>query len=234
MKVEGMVAFVTGANRGLGRALVDELLVRGARRVYAASRDAGPHPNGRVIALRLDVTNPVQAEEAAADAPDVDLLINNAGVQSSLSVLHSDPELLRRDLDVNYHGTLNVVRAFVPVLMKSEGPAIVNILSILSMASMPIIGGYAASKAAQWSLTQSLRGELRAKGIRVHAAFPGPMDTDMTRGFEMPKTPADVVARAVIDGVEHGRDDIAPDPMSADVLATFMRDPREIERRFAG
>lgn len=234
MTVDGLVAFVTGANRGLGRALVEVLLARGARRVYAASREGAPHSDSRVVAVRLDVTDPAQALEAAAAAPDVDLLINNAGVQASMSVLQSDPAALRRDLDVNYHGVINVVRAFVPVLEKSRRPAIANVLSMLALASMPVIGGYAASKAAAWSLTQSLRGELRAKGIRVHAVFPGPIDTDMSRHFEIPKTPPDVVARGAIDGIEAGHDDIAADPMSADVLAAFRRDPREIERRFAG
>jgi NAD(P)-dependent dehydrogenase (short-subunit alcohol dehydrogenase family) len=126
------------------------------------------------------------------------------------------------------------VRAFVPVLAAVPDAAIVNILSVVAMASMPPIGGYSASKAAAWSLTQSLRAELRGRGIRVHAAFPGPMDTDMARSFAMPKTPADIVARAVIDGVAGDREDIATDPMSADVLATFARDPGEVARRFAG
>jgi NAD(P)-dependent dehydrogenase (short-subunit alcohol dehydrogenase family) len=234
MTVEGLVAFVTGANRGLGRALVDELLARGARRVYAASREGTSRSDGRVVAIRLDVTDAAQAQEAAAAAPDIDLLINNAGVQSSMSVLQSDPAALRRDLDVNYHGTLNVVRAFVAVLERSQRPAIANILSLLAMASMPVIGGYAASKAAAWSLTQSLRGELRAKGIRVHAVLPGPIDTEMTRHFEIPKTPPDVVARGVLEGIEAGQDYIATDPVAVDVLATFLRDPRELERRFAG
>jgi NAD(P)-dependent dehydrogenase (short-subunit alcohol dehydrogenase family) len=165
-------------------------------------------------------------------APDVDLLINNAGVQSSYSVLQSDPAALRRDLDVNYHGTLNVVRAFVPVLEKSKRPVITNILSMLAVASMPILGGYAASKAAAWSLTQSLRAELRAKGIRVHAAFPGPFDTDMIRQFDIPKAAPAAVAKAVIEGIEAGQDNIATDPMSAAVLAAYARDPRELERRF--
>lgn len=234
MKLEDTVALVTGANRGLGRALVEALLARGARRVYAASRDAGAHSDPRVVALRLDVTDPDQVQAAAAAAPDVRLLVNNAGVLASMSVLTSEPAELRRDLDVNYHGVLDVVRAFAPALIATGDAAIVNILSVVAMASMPGLGGYSASKAAAWSLTQSLRGELRPKGVRVHAAFPGPIDTDMIRGFEMPKTsPADV-ANAILDGVAAGHDDIAPDPTSADVLATFVRDPREIERRFAG
>lgn len=232
MKLEDSVVFVTGTNRGLGRALVDEALIRGARRVYAASREGGSHVDRRVVSLRLDVTDLNQVRAAASAAPDVELLINNAGTQKSLSVLDADPENLQRDLDVNYYGTLNVVRAFVPVLMAKPGAAIVNVLSVVSFASMPVIGGYSASKAAAWSLTQSLRGELREKGIRVHAAFPGPMDTDMARSFDMPKAQPGDVARAIFDGVVNGTDEIAPCAMSADTLATFARDPHEIARRF--
>jgi NAD(P)-dependent dehydrogenase (short-subunit alcohol dehydrogenase family) len=238
MKIADTVALVTGANRGLGRALVADLLVRGARRVYAAARDPRAIlEDRRVVPLQLDTTDPAQVQAAAAAAPDVRLLVNNAGVLASTSVLDSARESLQRDLDVNYHGTLNVVRAFLPTLSApaaSGDAAIVNVLSVVSMASMLGLGGYSASKAAAWSLTQALRAELRARGVRVHAAFPGPIDTDMTHGMELVKTsPADV-ARAILDGVEAGHDDIAPDPMSADVLATFLRDPRELERQFAG
>ena len=238
MKIADTVALVTGANRGLGRALVAELLARGARRVYAAARDPRAIPEDRrVVPLRLDTTDAAQVAAAAAAAPDVRLLVNNAGALASTAVLSSSRESLQHDLDVNYHGTLNVVRALLPALSaqpSSGDAAIVNVLSVVSMASMLGLGGYSASKAAAWSLTQALRAELRAKGVRVHAAFPGPIDTDMTRGMELVKTsPADV-ARAILDGVEAGHDDIAPDPMSADVLATFQRDPRELERRFAG
>ena len=258
MRLEDTVAFVTGANRGLGRALVEGLISRGARRVYAASRDGElmsyeprtrmargtgnvtvpehdvPVVERRVIPVQLDVTHPEQAREVAAACGDVTLLINNAGSLASHSVLQCDAEALKRDLDVNYYGLLNVTRAFVPTLSTKLGASILNILSIVSIASIPLIGGYSASKAAAWSLTQSLRSELRARGIRVHAAFPGPMDTDMGRGFDFPKASPAHVASEILDGLESGREDIAPDPMSADALATFERDPREIERRFQG
>jgi NAD(P)-dependent dehydrogenase (short-subunit alcohol dehydrogenase family) len=233
LKLEGP-AFVTGANRGLGRALVDALLARGVRRVYAAARDPGGLPvDPRVLPVRLDITDAAQVRAAAEAAGDVRLLVNNAGVLASLSVLDSDPATLRRDLEVNYHGLIGVTRAFVPALVASGSAAIVNVLSVVSMASMPALGGYSASKAAAWSFTQSLRGELRGKGVRVVAAFPGPIDTDMIRSLNLPKTsPADV-ARAILDGVSAGLDDIAPDPMSVDVLATFLKDPRAVERQFA-
>jgi NAD(P)-dependent dehydrogenase (short-subunit alcohol dehydrogenase family) len=235
MQIEGSVAFVTGTSRGLGRAFLEELLQRGARRVYAASRGGVPYSDERVIALRLDITDPEQVRAAVAAAPDVELLVNNAGQNTAHSVLQGDPDSLRRDLEVNVHGTLDVTRAFVPVLAAAamaRQAAVVNILSVVALANLPMVGGYSASKAALWSLTQALRAELRGKGIRVHGAFPGVIDTDMARGLEMPKASPHAVARAVLDGIQAGHDDIATDPMSADCLETFARDPREVERRF--
>jgi len=236
MKIEGSVVFVTGTNRGLGRAFVEDLLARGARRVYAASREGATHADPRVVALRLDITNSEQVTAAAAAAPDVELLVNNAGVAASYSVLSLEPEQLRRDMDVNVHGTLAITRALLPALRTARAAgkdvAIANVLSILAMASMPVIGGYSSSKAALWSLMQAARGELRAQGIRVHNAFPGLIDTDMGRGLDMPKTPPEAVARAILDGVVADQEDIAPDPMSANVVETFLRDPRELERQF--
>lgn len=233
MQIEGSVALVTGTSRGLGRILVEELLRRGARRVYSASRGGVPHADPRVVALRLDITDPAQVREAAATAADVELLVNNAGTATAYSVLQGDLEHVRGDFEVNVHGTLGVIRAFMPVLSAARQAAIVNILSITSMANMPVIGGYSASKAALWSITQALRAELRGKGVRVYGAFPGTIDTDMTRAFQVPKTAPEVVARAVFDGVAADHEDIVTDPFSADVVATFTRDPRALERQFA-
>lgn len=233
MKLTNITAFVTGSNRGLGQALVDELLARGATRVYAASRRPAPkHADSRVTPVLLDVTDPVAAEAAARAATGVQLLVNNAGSLASMSALTASDQELAHDFAVNVHGVRNVARAFVPTL--ASPAAIVNVLSVVAMASMPALGGYSASKAAAWSLTQSLRGELASRGIRVHAVFPGPIDTDMIRSFQMPKTSPRDVARAILDGVIADQDDIAPDVMSSDALATFQRDPRELARRFAG
>lgn len=233
MQIAGSVALVTGSNRGLGRALVDELLARGARKVYAASRAGTPHEDARVVALTVDITDPAQVSAAAAAATDVELLVNNAGVATSFSILQGDPAQLRRDLEVNVHGTLAVVRAFLPVLTAAKQAAIVNILSVSSMASIPAAGGYSASKAALWSLTQAMRAELRPKNIRVYGAFPGTIDTDMARAFEVQKTSAAEVARATFDGVAAGDENIAPDPMSAGIVETYVRDPRSLEAMFA-
>lgn len=221
------VAFVTGSNRGLGRQLVDQLLARGAK-VYAASRTGEAHPGA--IAVKLDVTKPDEIAAAARLATDTTLLVNNAGTLASASVLTADHAAIEQDLGVNFFGVLDVVRAFVPNLPR--GAAIANVLSVVSMASMPGIGGYSASKAAAWSLTQSLRGELRARDIRVHAVFPGPIDTDMTKAMTMPKTSPEEVARAILEGIFAGVDDIAPDPMSREVYGTFVADPRAVERQF--
>jgi len=236
---EDTVAFVTGANRGLGLALTNELIARGARRVYAASRDKTKMmttaSDPRIVPIQLDITNAEHVRAAAAAAGDTTLLLNNAGVLASMSVLTSEPSKLRQDLDVNYYGVLDLVRAFLPALEKkaTKGAAIVNVLSVASLANMPALGGYSVSKAAAWSLTQALRGELRPRGIRVHAVFPGPIDTDMIRGFDMAKASAESVAKAILDGVSEGKDDIAPDAMSSSVLETFTRDPRAIERQFS-
>jgi NAD(P)-dependent dehydrogenase (short-subunit alcohol dehydrogenase family) len=234
MQYEGSVAFVTGTNRGLGRALVEELLARGARRVYAASRNGEAHADPRVVPLKLDITDSAQVREAAAAAPDVELLVNNAGRNTAHSVIQGDLELLRRDFDVNVHGTLEITRAFVPTLAAAKQAAIVNILSALSFVNMPMVGGYSASKAAMWSITQALRAELRSKNIRVHGAFPGVIDTDMSRNVPMAKASPQDVARAVLDGVAAGQNDIATDPMSSGMMETYARDPRELERQFAG
>ncbi|HEU0029490.1 MAG TPA: SDR family NAD(P)-dependent oxidoreductase [Kofleriaceae bacterium] len=233
MNLENITAFVTGANRGLGRALVEQLLARGAKRVYAATRSGTlEHRDPRVVPVRLDVTDPAAARDAASAARDTELLVNNAGVLASASVLSAERAQLDADFAVNVHGVLNVTRAFAGQLPR--GAAIVNVLSIVSMASMPAIGGYSASKAAAWSVTQALRAELAPAGVAVHAAFPGAIDTDMIRSFDMPKTsPADV-ARGILDGVADGTLDIAPDAMALDIMQTFLRDPRELARKLAG
>ncbi|HXF18574.1 MAG TPA: SDR family oxidoreductase [Burkholderiales bacterium] len=238
LKIKDAVAVVTGANRGIGLAFVRELLERGARKIYAAGRD----PKGldaivaldrvRVVALRLDLLDQKQITEAAATTGAIDLLVNNAGVAAFGSILNGSPELVARDMQTNYFGTLNVIRAFAPQLEKSGGGAIVNLLSVVSLANMPALGGYSASKAASWSMTQAVRAELAKKNISVHAVFPGPVDTDMAKDIQLPKTSPRDVARAVLDGVESGQDDITPDSMSRDVHGAWLKDPKGVERQF--
>lgn len=238
MKIQGTIALVTGANRGIGRAFVEELLAGGAAKVYAGARNTTDleavvalDPQ-RVVRLQLDVTRPADVAAAVTTAGDITLLINNAGALTSGSVLDSPEDAIRRDMEVNYFGTLAVSRAFAPVL-EGNGGALVNVLSVVSLASMPGLGGYNASKAAAWSLTQSLRGELGKRGIAVFSVFPGPIDTDMAKDLPMEKTSPRVVAQEVLAGLEAGAEDVFPDPMAKQVYAGWSTDHKEIERQFA-
>lgn len=234
MDIKDSVVLVTGSNRGLGRALVGELLARGARKIYAAARatDSVMERDPRVVPLELDVTKPEQVEAAARKAGDVTLLLNNAGVLASFSLLSAKPEEIERDFATNAFGMLSLTRAFVPVLERTRG-AVANVLTVVSFASIPGLGGYSASKAAAFSITQALRAELAAKGIAVHAAFPGAIDTDMIRAFEMPKTSATEVARAIVEGIARGDEDIAPDPTSRSMFEIWKKDPKALERQLA-
>jgi NAD(P)-dependent dehydrogenase (short-subunit alcohol dehydrogenase family) len=202
---------VTGANRGLGRALVDEALRRGAKRVYAASRRPMVIPDERVTPLILDVTDRAQIREAVDKAESLDILINNAGVSVPDDL--SDRSAFAEHLAVNLYGTLDVTQAFLPLLTRSHG-AVVNVVSLSAVAAVPVMPAYSVSKAASLSVTQSQRALLTRQGVSVHAVLPGPIDTDMIRSLDIPKTPPADVARATLDGVERGEEEIFPDPMS--------------------
>jgi NAD(P)-dependent dehydrogenase (short-subunit alcohol dehydrogenase family) len=238
MNIRDSVAFVTGANRGIGRAFVAELLDRGAARVYASAR----HPSRlepvvrldpmRVRAVTLDVRDPAAAQAAARDADDTTLLINNAAVLSLGGAADVPVEAVRSDMETNFFGVLNVTNAFAPILQVHHG-AVVNMLTLVSLASMPGLAAYNASKAAALSLTQSFRADLGKRGVAVHAVFPGAVDTDMIRGFEMPKTPAADVVRAILTAVEAGDEDIFPDPMSQQLYSSWRADHKAVERLFA-
>ena len=234
--MKNAVVVVTGAGRGLGRALVSAALEAGARKVYAGARDVrqlddliGP----KVVALALDVTSDASLAAAAAAAPDATMLVNNAGVLAGYGVLSTTPADLRRDFDVNVFGTLAATRAFLPVLEKNDNVAIVNVLSVASLASVPGLGGYAAAKAASYSMTQALRADLAPKGIKVLAALPGPIDTEMVKDMPMAKTsPADV-ARAIIEGIEGDETEIRPDPVSRQLYEVWKTDPRAYAAQLA-
>jgi len=236
MKLENKTILVTGSNRGIGKALVEALLKQPVTKIYAAARTAEDLPafgDSRVVPLKLDITNQDLVTKAAGLAQDVDVIINNAGVATFSSVVTGEPDALKHDLAVNYLGTLNVVRAFAPVLEKKGGGAIANVLSVLSLASMSAVGGYSASKAALFSATQAMRAELKAKGISVHGIFPGPIDTDMSRDFDMPKASAQETAENIIKGILADQEDIFPDPMSAQVGELWAKDPKGLERQFS-
>jgi NAD(P)-dependent dehydrogenase (short-subunit alcohol dehydrogenase family) len=212
MTIADKTVLVTGANRGIGQALVAEALSRGARRVYAGTRQPLTHPDRRVTPLRLDVTNPAQIQAAVESVEALDVLINNAGVAFPDDL--SDRAALERHLAVNLFGTYGVTRAFLPLLARSRG-AIVNVLSIAAFAPLPFIPAYSVSKAATFNLTQSMRAFLAGRGVRVHAVMAGPVDTDIMRGVDIPKASPESVARAIFDGVENGEEEIFPDPVSA-------------------
>ena len=218
MTIDGKTVLVTGANRGIGQALVTEALSRGASRVYAGTRQPLAHPDRRVTPLRLDVTDDAQIQAAAQSVESLDILINNAGL--ALYDDLTDRAALEQSLAVNLFGTYGVTQAFLPLLTRSQG-AIVNNVSVMALAPLPLTPAYAISKAAAFNLTQSLRALLAGRRVQVHAVLTGPTDTDMTRGFDIPKASADSVARAIFDGVENGEEDIFPDPMTRPIAEAW-------------
>ena len=229
--VAGKAILITGANRGIGRAFVDEALRRGAGRVYAGTRDRFRYSDERVVPVVLDVTNPAQIQEAVAKAESLDVLINNAGI--ALYDDLSDPTVLERHLAVNLFGTHAVTQAFLPMLIRSGG-AVINNLSLNALAPLPLIPAYSISKAAAFNLTQSLRAFLAPDGVRVYAVFTGPVDTDMTRALDIPKSTPRAVAAAVFDALERDEEDIFPDPVSQSIAQRWGSSPaKALERQYA-
>jgi len=231
MSIADKTILVTGANRGIGQAIVAEAVSRGAKRVHAGTRQPLDHPDERVTPLALDVTDRAQIQAAAGQIESLDLLINNAGV--ALYDDLTDRAAVERSLAVNFFGMYDVTQAVLPLLTRSKG-AIVNNVSLMALAPFPITPAYAISKAAAFNLTQSLRALLAGRGVRVHAALTGPTDTDMTRGFETPKATPASVARAIFDAVERGEEEIFPDPMSAAIADGWRSGvAKELERQNA-
>lgn len=235
MNLNGSVALVTGANRGLGARLVQELLGAGAAKVYATSRTPGAVAaqaavDSRVATLRLDVTDPASVRAAAEAARDVTVLVNNAGVVGSGSALGGDLDLFERDLRTNYLGTLRVTRAFVPVLEQHAPAAVVNVLTLIALAPVPPVAGYCASKAAAHSITQALRAELRGSGIFVLGAYPGSIDTDMLAGVDTDKASPERVAERIVTALAAGETMVFPDDASAAAGAVYLQDPAKLEQ----
>ena len=219
MKIKDSVAFVTGANRGLGAAFAKALLAAGARKVYAAARDPGSVDIPGVHPVRLDVTRPGEVLAAARDFGDVTLLVNNAGISNGTGLLKGQTSLdaFRAEFEVNTFGLLAVSQAFAPHLAANGGGAIVNVLSALSWATLPVPGSYSATKAASWALTNGLRQDLQAQGTQVVALHVGFMDTDMTAKINAPKSrPEDVVAQ-VLAALEAGESEVLADAVSQQV-----------------
>lgn len=238
MKIAGSNVFVTGASRGIGARFVDELVDRGANRIYAGVREHRraealvDRYGDRVVPIVVDVTNEASVSDAAARATDVSFLINNAGVLTFGDPLDAPLEGLRNDVEVNYFGVIRVTRAFAPIIEATGGGAILNVLTIIALSPMPGMGGYCASKAAAYSATQSLRHSLAGRGIKVHGAFPGGVDTDMLAAYDGPKADPAEVARRCLDGVEAEVADITPDDFSTSAYASWTAAPTSLEAMF--
>jgi len=231
MKIADSTVLVTGANRGLGKALVEEALRRDAKRVYAGARQSFAHADKRITPLTLDVTSSAEIRAAVGKVDALDILINNAGI--SLQNDLSDRAALERLLAVNLFGTYDMTQAFLPVLARSRS-AIVNVLSLASLAAVPFDSLYSISKAAAFSLSQSLRALLAERAVSVHIVLPGPIDTDMTRDLNIPKASAEPTARAILDGVERGDEEILPEPMSETIAEGWRCSAvKALERQFA-
>jgi NAD(P)-dependent dehydrogenase (short-subunit alcohol dehydrogenase family) len=218
MKIENAVALVTGANRGIGLAFAQELLARGARKVYAAARDPATVTLPGVQALRLDVNKPEDLAAAAAQASDVTLVINNAGIAQPGGFLAADSEeVARRIFETNFFGMLRVSKAFAPALQRHGGGALLNVLSVASWVSGGGLAAYSASKSAAWSLTNALRTELAAQRTQVLALHMAYVDTDLTRGFDVPKSSPEAIVKRALDGLEAGLDEVLADELTAQI-----------------
>jgi NAD(P)-dependent dehydrogenase (short-subunit alcohol dehydrogenase family) len=231
MTITNKTVLVTGANRGIGQALVAEALARGARRVYAGTRQPLTHPDERVTPVSLDVTDVAQIQAAADQIGSLDILVNNAGVFLPDDL--GDRSVLDRHLAVNFFGTYAMTQTFLPMLTRSRG-AIVNNVSLAALAPVPLTPAYSISKAAAFNLTQSLRALLAGRGVRVHAVLTGPTDTEMTAALDIPKAAPESVARAIFDAVDSGEEDIFPDPLSASLSDGWRSGvAKELERQNA-
>jgi NAD(P)-dependent dehydrogenase (short-subunit alcohol dehydrogenase family) len=236
-RIEGAVALVTGASRGIGRALTEALLTRGVRKVYATARDPEALRalrDERLVSLRLDVTNADQIRTAGEAASDVGIVFNNAGVALATGIADSKVlDQARREMEVNYFGPLQLLQRLAPVLARNGGGAVVNIGSAAGLANIPFLPTYSASKAALHSLTQAARILLGAQGTSVFGVYAGPIDTDMVRELALPKTSPRDVAFAILDGMEAGQEDIFPDPFAVDFGRQFGSSPKASERQIA-
>jgi NAD(P)-dependent dehydrogenase (short-subunit alcohol dehydrogenase family) len=218
MNVKDSVVLITGANRGLGLEFAKQALKRGAAKVYATARDPSKISLAGVVPIRLDVTNPAEVAAVAAQCKDVTLLINNAGIARIGGVVQGDSApLLREQLETNLFGMLHMSRGFADILGKNGGGAILNILSILSWVNTPKIGGYGITKAAAWGLTNSLRHELRGQGTQVVSFHAGFIDTDLTRGLDIPKARPEDVVRQAFDAIESGQEEVMTDEATRQV-----------------
>lgn len=244
MKIENAVALVTGSNRGIGKSIIEALSKRGVKKVYAAIRNAEAFRENNSACLEklsrsvelitLDITKKDQIESAVQNASDANLLINNAGVANYGGLIaESNLDSAREEMEVNYFGTLEMIRAFAPILKKNGGGSIVNILSVASLINFPIVGSYSASKAALHSLTQGVRAELEQQRTVVIGVYPGPIDTDMASGIDMEKGTPEETAEGILDAIEKDQEDVFIDQMAIQFHKDFRNDPKALERQCA-
>lgn len=233
MNLNNKTILVSGANRGIGRATVEALLAEGVDKIYATARNTDDLPDfgdNRVVALQLDVTDSGSISNAARIANDIDVLINNAGVLHIGSLLDQPREDIGADFSINFYGTLNVIREFLPVLESGNEAAIVNVASMAAFVNFPGFGGYSTSKAALFSLSQGIRTELAPRGISVHTVNPGPIDTDMTRDIPFDKADVAETGRNIVAGLKNGEADIFPDAGSQQMFGVWSGNYRDLEQ----
>ncbi len=227
---------ITGANRGIGRSLVEALLNNGVRKIYATCRDVNKMPafnDDRIISLSLDITNDQQVAYTAAEAHDTQILINNAGTIHSGNILEGDLLGMDNDLQVNYFGTIKMMRAFAPILIRNKPSLMINIISIAAYSPLPSIAGYAASKAALFSATQSVRIELAKKDVSVYAVNPGAIDTDMNKGSDWNMADPHRTAIKILENVSDGKLDSIPDEMGQGMYTTWREEPAKLAKLFS-
>lgn len=232
MSLENKTVLVTGASRGIGAATVKALLSAGAGKVYATARNLGSLPDfgdSRVSALQLDTSSDTSVADAAAAASDIDVLINNAGTMGFSDFIGTTVDAVQADMDTNYYGTLRVIRGFLPVLSAKPNSTIVNVVSVLGLGPVPSVGAYSASKAALHALTQSLRGSLAANGIVVLGAYPGPIETELSKNLPVPKATADLAAHNIVRGIEAGELYIFPDPTAVQIGQLWSTNAKAVE-----
>ncbi|WP_433755583.1 SDR family oxidoreductase [Nocardia sp. CA-135398] len=233
-KIRESVALVTGGSRGIGKALVEQLYARGASKVYATARDPRTITHPDAIPLALELTDPDSAAALAEHAPDVTILVNNAGASFGSSFLDSPIADIRREFEINFYGALHVTRGFAPILERNGGGHILTIHSALSWIVVPGTDAYSASKAALWSQTNALRLALNPRGIGVTGLHVGYVDTDLTAGIDAPKSSPHSVADQALDGIEANALEVLADDLTRQVKAGLAADPSALYPELAG
>jgi NAD(P)-dependent dehydrogenase (short-subunit alcohol dehydrogenase family) len=224
MQIHGTTALVTGANRGIGKAIASELLARGATKVYAAVRDVSSVTDPRLTPVQLDITDAARVAAVAAELGDVQLVVNNAGIGRPATPLAATLEDARAELETNYLGLISTTQAFAPVLAHNGGGAFVNVLSVVSWVGFPVLASYSASKSAAWGFTNAARVELKRQGTQVVAVHVGFVDTDLTSGFDVEKVSPELVATSALDALEAGESEAVVDDFSRTIKAGLSDD----------